>query len=136
MVHCEIVYEGSLRTRATHGPSGDTLITDAPVDNRGKGETFSPTDLVGVALGTCVLTLMGIAANDMGRDLEHPQAQVKKTMKATPVRHIARLTVDVELGGTWTQEERIVLEKAALDCPVRASLGDRVNVEMTFHWRG
>ncbi|MEZ5974804.1 MAG: hypothetical protein R3E96_08150 [Planctomycetota bacterium] len=87
-----------------------------------------------MALGTCVLTLMGIAAQDLGRDLPHAKASVEKKMKATPMRHIGKLTLVIEIGGAWNAEERAKLEEAALGCPVRASLGERTEVDMRFVW--
>ncbi|MDF1839160.1 MAG: OsmC family protein [Planctomycetota bacterium] len=134
MVQTEIAYQGQLRTQGTHGPSGATIITDAPVDNRGKGEAFSPTDLVGVALGSCVLTLMGITAQDKGWDLGETQVSVAKTMKATPMRHIARLDVNIRIPGDWDSEQIEALEATARGCPVMASLGERVDVRMNFQW--
>ena len=135
MVHCEIEYQGNLRTQATHGPSGDSLLTDAPADNRGKGEAFSPTDLLGTALGTCVLTLMGIRAQDRGRDIPGARVSVEKKMGAEPMRHIAKLGVQVTVPGEWSAEERAALEEAARGCPVKASLHERVRVELSFHWK-
>ena len=91
MVTITVNYEGNLRCKATHGPSGTTLITDAPTDNHGKGESFSPTDLVATALPACVLTIMGIAAQKHGLNLEGMSAVTTKEMSAAPPRRIARL---------------------------------------------
>ncbi|MBL4771682.1 MAG: OsmC family protein [Planctomycetes bacterium] len=134
MVQSEITYQGQLRTQGTHGPSGASIITDAPVDNRGKGEAFSPTDLVGVALGSCVLTLMGITAQDRGWDLQGATISVGKKMKAEPVRHICRLDLRITAPGTWSAEQREALEASARGCPVMASLGECVTVQMEFNW--
>ncbi len=134
MVQTEITYQGSLRTQGTHGPSGAKIITDAPVDNRGKGEAFSPTDLVGVALGSCVLTLMGITAQDNDWDLGDAHISVSKKMKAEPMRHICRLDVDISIPGDWASSQREALEASARGCPVMASLGERVDVRMQFQW--
>ena len=90
MVTVEILYEGELHCRATHGPSQDVIPTDAPLDNQGRGEAFSPTDLVGTAMGTCILTIMGIAARERGLDMEGATASVVKHMVADPVRRIGR----------------------------------------------
>ena len=136
MVQCDITYLGDLRTQAVHGPSKAQILTDAPVDNRGKGEAFSPTDLVGAALGTCVLTLMAIAASDLDRELGPASVVVHKTMKATPMRHIGKLRVAIQIPGAWSASERSALEAAALGCPVRASLAEAVHVDMTFDWQG
>ncbi len=134
MVQSKISYQGQLRTLATHGPSGSTIITDAPLDNRGKGEAFSPTDLVGVALGSCILTLMGITAQDRGWELGDAAVSVSKKMKAEPMRHIARLAVDLSIPGTWSADQREALESSARGCPVMASLGERVQVQLSFTW--
>ncbi|MCA9001779.1 MAG: OsmC family protein [Planctomycetes bacterium] len=134
MVQCEITYQGGLRTHGVHGPSGAHILTDAPVDNRGKGEAFSPTDLVGVALGSCMLTLMGIAAEDNGWDLDGAGVVVIKKMKASPMRHIGRLEVQLSVPGQWSTEQRNVLEASARGCPVMASLGERVQVDLQFTW--
>ena len=131
-VRVEVVYEGDLHCVATHGPSGDTITTDAPVDNRGKGEHFSPTDLVGTAMGTCMLTIMGIAARDRGIDMTGARAEVLKEMGAVPRRHIARLTVRIFLPERLESRERAVLEAAARGCPVHASLGALTEVDLSF----
>ena len=136
MVRIDVRYEGGLRTRAVHGPSGTELITDAPVDNRGQGRSFSPTDLLGTAVGTCILTLMGIAAQDRGFDLAGATASVEKHMLATPRRRIGRLVVDIAVPQDPGPEGRRVLEAAARGCPVSASLAPDVAVELTFRWGG
>jgi putative redox protein len=131
-VRTKIRYEGDLHCVAVHGPSGDTLTTDAPVDNRGRGEHFSPTDLVGAAMGTCMLTIMGIAARDRGIDMVGAHAEVLKDMGATPRRHIANLTVRIHLPARLGDRERAVLEAAARGCPVHASLGALTHVDLGF----
>jgi putative redox protein len=136
VVRIDVRYEGGLRTRAVHGPSGTELITDAPVDNRGQGRSFSPTDLLGTAVGTCILTLMGIAAQDRGFDLAGATASVEKHMVATPRRRIGRLVVDIAVPQDPGPEGRRVLEAAARGCPVSASLAPDVAVELTFRWGG
>ena len=136
MVRIDVRYEGGLRTRAVHGPSGTELITDAPVDNRGQGRSFSPTDLLGTAVGTCILTLMGIAAQDRGLDLAGATASVEKHMVATPRRRIGRLVVDIAVPQDPGPEGRRVLDAAARGCPVSASLAPDVAVELTFRWGG
>src|ERR1700712_454564 len=97
MVEITATYNGQLRTTATHGPSGNVLITDAPKDNMGKGEAFSPTDLVATALATCVLTTMGIVAQRNNLDMVGATARVTKEMVATPTRRIGRLAVYVHM---------------------------------------
>lgn len=133
MVQIDITYEGSLRTRATHGPSGTTLVTDAPVDNHGRGESFSPTDLVATALGSCMLTIMGIVAERDGIDLTGARVRVTKGMVAQPTRRIGRLQVEIDVPVDPGDVGRTKLERAALTCPVHKSLlGD---VEIPVLWR-
>ena len=134
MVEIQVAYEGSLRCRATHGPSSRELITDAPVDNCGKGESFSPTDLVAAALGSCALTIMGIVADRNGWPLEDLQVRVVKHMVADPARRIARLEVLVQGGAGLDERARTSLEAAALGCPVNQSLGERTERDFQFRW--
>lgn len=133
MVEIRVLYEGDLSCTATHGPSGATMSTDAPVDNRGQGRSFSPTDLVGTAMGTCMVTIMGIAARDRGWDITGTTVTVKKHMVADPHRRIGRLEVVIAVPGEHSPEARAVLEKAALTCPVHRSLKD-VHVPLSFRW--
>jgi putative redox protein len=134
MVEVRIAYEGDLRCRAAHGPSGATLATDAPVDNMGKGEAFSPTDLVGTALGTCMMTIMGIAAQRMNVDLRGATAKVTKEMSANPPRRISRLAVTIRVPGNLTEEQKQKLQNAALTCPVHKSLHPEVAAPVEFVW--
>jgi len=134
MVEVNIIYEGSLRCVATHGPSGITLATDAPTDNMGKGESFSPTDLVGVALGTCMLTIMGIAAQKMNVDLRGTKVRVLKEMSASPPRRIGKLTVEFNIPTVLTPEQQEKLKNAAMTCPVHKSLHPDVQIPVTFHF--
>lgn len=134
MVEIEIVYEGALRTTARHGPSGAILSTDAPVDNEGKGERFSPTDLVAAALGTCMLTLMGISARRRGLLLEGVRVRVGKHMVADPVRRIGRIDVTFEMPAGLSAGERQFLENAARTCPVRKSLDPRIEIPLDFRY--
>jgi len=134
MVSIQVTYEGDLRCRATHGPSGKELTTDAPVDNRGRGESFSPTDLVATALGTCMLTIMGIAARQHGWDLAGTTVTVEKKMVADPVRRIGELSVEFHVQGRFDAGERLVLERAALTCPVHKSLHPDLKIPVRFHW--
>lgn len=131
-VRVEIVYEGDLHCTATHGPSGDVIPTDAPVDNRGLGRHFSPTDLVGAAMGTCMLTIMGIAARDKEIEIRGARAEVVKEMSEVPRRHIAKLTVRITLPARLTPRERALMEAAARGCPVHASLGPDTEVDLGF----
>jgi len=132
MVSISITYNGGLRTTATHGPSGATLITDAPVDNHGKGEAFSPTDLAATALGTCMATVMGIAAQRKGIELTGMSVSVGKTMSATPPRRIARLDVEIRVPLPADHKDRALLEAAALSCPVHQSLHPDIEMPVTF----
>jgi len=125
-------YEGDLRCRAEHGPSGTELLTDAPVDNQGKGEGFSPTDLVGTALASCILTIMAMAAERHGIALEGSTARVQKTMSSSGVRRIAALEVWITLPAGLDAEQRRLLQRAAAGCPVKRSLQEAVPMEL--HW--
>ena len=133
-VQIEMTYDGQLRTTATHGPSGNTLITDAPVDNHGRGESFSPTDLVATALGTCMATVMGIFAERHGIDLKGMRVTVKKEMVQTPVRRIGRLTVEIHVPLPADHPHRDAMERAVHSCPVHQSLHPDVETPVTFHW--
>jgi putative redox protein len=133
-VQIDIVYQGALRCSATHGPSKLALETDAPVDNGGKGATFSPTDLVAAALGTCVATIMGIVARRNQLDLEGLQVQVLKEIVADPVRRIGTLQTRVVFprGKGYSPADRAKLEAAARTCPVKQSLHPEVKVPLEF----
>jgi putative redox protein len=137
-VEMEIVYEGNLKCRATHGPSGNMIQTEAPVDNGGTGGAFSPTDLVGAALASCVMTVMGIVAQRQGIDLRGMKAHAAKEMASAPVRRIGALTVVVTLppGLTLSDEDRKRLEHAAEICPVKKSLHPDVQVKIDFTYPG
>jgi putative redox protein len=134
MVEITSVYEGSLRCVSTHGPSGATLNTDAPKDNMGKGEAFSPTDLVATALGTCMLTTMGIVAQRMNIDLVGSTVKVQKEMVTTGPRRIAKLTVDFHVPTPLTSEQQEKLRNAAMTCPVHKSMHPDVQMPVTFHF--
>ena len=135
-VHISVEYLGELRCRTVHGPSQNSFLTDAPVDNCGKGESFSPTDLVATALGTCIATTMGIYAARHDIDLRGMKATVEKEMTTVPVRRIARLTVAVHLPLPASHPQRAALERAALTCPVHQSLHPEVEKPIAFHWEG
>ena len=134
MVQVDIVYEGGLRARAVHGPSGCELVTDAPVDNQGKGESFSPTDLVAAALGSCMLTLVGIVAERHGWPMEGATARVEKGMVADPIRRIGKLEVVISVPGALQEKERELLQKAALTCPVHKSLSGQMEIPVRFEF--
>jgi putative redox protein len=134
MVEIQIAYEGKLRCSARHVDSGVTIRTDAPKDNMGEGASFSPTDLVAAALGTCMLTTMAIAAQRMELDLSETAVVVTKEMVADPLRRIGRLAVTFTLPGRFTTEQRLKLENAAKTCPVHKSLHPNVAAPVTFNW--
>src|ERR1043165_391833 len=131
-VQIDVAYQGELRTQATHGPSKNTLLTDAPVDNCGKGESFSPTDLVATALGTCILTTIGIVAQRDGLVLDGATAAVEKHMTTAPPRRIARLVVRLAFPAGVPAAPRAKLEKAAHSCPVALSLHPDVVQDIAF----
>jgi putative redox protein len=133
-VTIDVVYDGDLECTLTHGPSGDKMRTDAPVDNRGRGAHFSPTDLVGASMGSCMLTVMGIVARDAGWDMKGATAKVVKEMGVQPRRHIAKLTVDIALPAALDENARRSLERTARACPVHASLGELTQVVLTFSY--
>lgn len=134
MVSIAIAYEGQLRTRAVHGPSSCELVTDAPVDNHGKGESFSPTDLVATGLGSCILTILGIVAERDGLPIAGSSVQVSKHMSSDLPRRIVRLDVDLHLPAALTEADRQKLEKAGQTCPVRKSIHPDIVVNETYHF--
>ncbi len=129
----KVEYQGGLRTAAVHIKSNNTLITDAPTDNQGKGEAFSPTDLVATALASCMLTIMGIKANAMEIDLEGTKAEVIKIM-ATDPRRIDEVKIAIQLNQQFDEKTRKILEKAALTCPVAKSLHPDLKQTITFDY--
>ena len=133
-VEINTVYEGSLRCRATHGPSGTQLVTDPPVDNQGKGESFSPTDLVATALGTCMATIMGIYAERHGIDLRGMSVRVRKEMVTAPVRRIGKLAVEIRAPISSNHPHREALERAAISCPVHQSVHPDIELPVEFFW--
>jgi putative redox protein len=132
MVQIDIVYQGGLRCAAVHGPSGTTLVTDAPVDNHGKGESFSPTDLVATALGVCIPTIMAMVAEREQIDLAGMRISVQKEMSAQPPRRIARLAVRILMPQGLTEIQKTKLERAALTCPVHQTLHGNVEMPIEF----
>ncbi len=133
-VEINVIYEGGLHCTATHGPSHRTLNTDAPVDNGGKGEAFSPTDLVATALGTCMATIMGLVAQRNDLNIDGLQVQVIKEMASDPVRRIGSLKTRVVFpsGKPLSATHRAKLEAAANACPVKKSLHPDVNIPVEF----
>ena len=128
-------YAGHLRTEATHTASGNVIQTDAPVDNHGRGEAFSPTDLVSTALGSCMMTVMGIVAERHSWDLVGSTFAVLKHMSAEPPRRIAQIDVTFTLPATLAPQDRIILERAAHTCPVGLSLHPEVRQNIVFEYK-
>jgi len=135
-VTIDIDYVGDLHCCATHQPSGSTFTTDAPTDNGGKGECFSPTDLVATAFGTCLTTVMGLLARRCGLDLSGTRVRVVKEMTSDPVRRIGALTASVTFARDFSPEDRARLERTAHTCPVRQSLHPDVKVDLRFEYPG
>ena len=131
MVQIDGRYEGQLRCRVEHEPSGNTLDTDAPKDNEGRGESFSPTDLVATALGSCMVTIMGIYAKRHDLDLEGTRFRVQKSMNADP-RRIGKLEVEILVPHDPGEKHRAALERAALSCPVHRSLHPDIEIPFTL----
>jgi len=132
MVKISMVYEGQLHCALTHGPSGSVIQTDAPKDNMGRGEAFSPTDLVAAALGSCMLTVMGIAAARHNIDLKGTTVDVSKEMITSPERRIGAITVNIHMAPGIPQDKRSMLEAAAHSCPVHKSLHPDVQTPVQF----
>jgi len=132
MVQIDITYQGGLRCQAVHGPSGQRLLTDAPKDNHGKGEFFSPTDLVATALGTCMATIMGIVAERENVDLMGMKITVTKEMASAPHRRIGKLTTRIVMPCTLTEQQRAKFERAAHLCPVHESLRPDIEMPVEF----
>lgn len=128
----EIIYTGQLHCKATHTKSGVVIETDAPTDNHGKGESFSPTDSVANALGTCMLTTMGIAANGRGIDIDNTTAKITKIMAAGP-RRISEIHVEISFPpNPYSDEQKRLLEETALNCPVAKSVHPDIKQKVTF----
>ena len=128
-----VTYLGDLRTNATHLASKSDFITDAPIDNQGKGEAFSPTDTVATALASCLLTIMGIKARDLNIDITNTKAEVTKVMASNP-RRINEIKITVNFSKRFDQKIQKILEKAALTCPVSHSLHPDLNQNISFNW--
>lgn len=134
MVKIDLNYEGELRVRAKHGPSGTMLTTDAPTDNQGKGESFSPTDLVATGLGTCMATIMGMVARRHDIDLKGMRIDVEKIMSQDAPRRIAALNVEFRIPVRPDAERIQLLEEAARTCPVAQSINPKIRVTTQFRW--
>ena len=127
----KIKYLGNLRTSAIHLDSGSNISTDAPKDNHGLGETFSPTDMVCTALASCILTIMAIAVEKNDIDIKNTQAIVKKTMGNKP-RRIAKIEIDIKFPKEYDVKTKTILERAAYNCPVHHSLSESVEKKINF----
>ncbi|WP_291152723.1 OsmC family protein [Flavobacterium sp. UBA7680] len=130
----KVTYLGDLRTSSIHIQSGSEIISDAPLDNNGKGEAFSPTDTVANALASCMFTIMGIKARDLNVDLVNSTAEVTKIMNAEP-RRIGAIEVVFELKSNADEKSKIILERAAMTCPVFLSLSSEIEKNVTFNWK-
>jgi putative redox protein len=130
-----IVYEGDLHCTLTHGPSGDVITTDAPIDNHGKGESFSPTDLMAASIGSCMMTVMAIAAQKQGIELKGTTIEVEKEMVTEPIRRIGRVTIKFNIAPGIDPAKQKLLETAALNCPVSKSLNTNVPVNVEFKYQ-
>lgn len=135
MATSKVIYNGSLRTTSTHLQSGKEIITDAPVDNNGKGEAFSPTDLLATSLANCMLTVMGIAANTHVIDIDGTLAEVIKIM-ATEPRRVSEIHIEFNFPSktSYTDKQKKILENAALTCPVEESLHPDIKRLINFNW--
>jgi uncharacterized OsmC-like protein len=130
----KVTYLGDLRTSSIHVQSGNEIISDAPVDNNGKGEAFSPTDTVANALASCMMTVMGIKARDMNIDLTNSSADVTKIMQQAP-RRINTIEIAFEMQGTKDEKDKTILERVAMTCPVFLSLHSEIDKKITFNWK-
>ena len=127
----KVTYKGSLRTEAIHLQSGNSIITDAPIDNHGKGEAFSPTDLVATALASCMLTIMGIVANRNHLKINGTTAEIEKIMGANP-RRINEIKINIRFNENFDKKTKRKLENAALTCPVSNSLSENLDESIKF----
>jgi uncharacterized OsmC-like protein len=129
-----ITYLGDLRTVCTHLQSGTEILTDAPTDNHGKGEAFSPTDLVATAVGSCMVSIMAIKSKDLDIDLKDSTVEVTKIMQSDP-RRIAKIIVVLNMAIATSHKNKTILERSAMHCPVFLSLHPDIEKEVTFNWK-
>jgi len=129
-----VEYLGELRTRLIHFESGDTLLTDAPKDNEGKGEAFAPTDLVATALASCMISIMGIKARKNEIDIVGTKAEILKVMKSSP-RRISRIEIEITFPKSYNDKNKKMLERAAITCPVGKSLHNDIKQKITFKYK-
>ncbi|MGC6426558.1 MAG: OsmC family protein [Akkermansiaceae bacterium] len=135
MVEIRIDYEGQLRCAAKHLPSSSKISTDAPVDNKGRGAAFSPTDLVATSLGSCMATVMGIAAKNKGIELRGMRVSVEKHMSDDLPRRISHLKVEIFMPIPESHPGSCILQEAALSCPVQHSIHPEIEVDLKWHWQ-
>lgn len=130
-----VIYHGDLRTTCTHLKSGQSIITDAPTDNHGKGEAFSPTDLLATSLGSCMLTVMGIVAERNGIDIKGTRINITKVMAENP-RRVSQVVVEIvfEKGNVFNEKDKTLLENTAKSCPVAKSLHPDIDQKISFHY--
>lgn len=134
MATSKITYTGDLSTTSIHLKSGSEIITDAPVDNQGKGEAFSPTDLLATSLGNCMLTIVGIAARNHGFDIDGTTAEITKVMAENP-RRVSEVHVSLQFpANNYTEKEKAIIERAAKTCPVAYSLHPDIKQNITFSY--
>ena len=133
MANIEITYLGELRTELTHMQSGQKTVTDAPLDNQGKGEAISPTDMLAASLGSCMLTVMGLAARTHGIDINGTDCSVIKVMAANP-RRVAEIIVKFKFHKQYTDKEQKILESASMTCPIYYSLSADLKKTVEFGW--
>lgn len=129
----KITYLGDLRTSAIHLQSGTEILSDAPIDNNGKGEAFSPTDMLATSLGSCMMTIMAIKARDMNVNLEGSTVNVIKEMQTEP-RRIGKIGIKMNMNANVSEKERLILERVAMNCPVHLSLNPAIEKEISFIW--
>lgn len=134
MATSKVTYLGGLRTSSIHLQSGSEIISDAPLDNNGKGEAFSPTDTVANGLASCMFTVMGIKARDLGIDLSGSKAEVTKIMAAEP-RRISEIHITFSMNLSTDDKTKTILERTANTCPVHYSLHPDIKKEITFNWK-
>ncbi len=134
MATSSIEYVGDLRTICIHLQSGTQILTDAPTDNHGKGEAFSPTDLVATALGSCMVSIMAIKSKDLEVDLKDSTVSITKIMQAEP-RKIAKIIVELNMSIATSDKNKTILERSAMTCPVLLSLHPDIEKEVTFNWK-
>lgn len=130
----KVTYLGDLRTSSIHLQSGTEILSDAPTDNHGKGEAFSPTDLLANALGSCMVSIMAIKSRDMNLDLVGSTVEVTKIMQAEP-RKIAKIVIVMNMSVAVDEKTRIILERTAMNCPVLLSLNPDIEKAVTFNWK-